>query len=95
MTVEAIAWLMIITPSIITGIILAYFVKGRLGLILSALVPWIGLLIALLCEHYFFACRVDGIVMWPIAQLFGGTIAAIAGIVGYQVAKDVFCKKQA
>jgi len=95
MATEATAWLLIITPSIFAGLLFAHFVKGRLGLVLSILVPWLGLLIILLCERFYFPCTGLEVTMWPYAQLFGGTIASIAGLVGYQLAMDLFCRKKA
>jgi len=94
MATEATAWLLIITPSLFTGVLFAYFVKGRLGLVLSILIPWLGLLIVLLCERFYFPCTGVTVTMWPFAQLFGGTIAAIAGLVGYQLTMDLFCRKK-
>ena len=47
------AWAIIILPSIILGILLAYFIKGRIGMALAGLIPWLSLLAALLYQEYF------------------------------------------
>jgi hypothetical protein len=92
MTEESQAWITIITPSILIGFILAYFFKGRIGIILAGLIPWLGLLGALLYQEYFIPYQGGGASMWPIAQLFGGTIAAIIGITAYIVGIKLFGK---
>jgi len=90
MTEEERAWITIIVPSLLTGFMLAYFIRGRIGLILAVLIPWLGLLAALLYQEYFVPYQGGGASMWPIAQLFGGTVAAIAGIAAYEIGKIMF-----
>ncbi len=92
MTEEVQAWITIIAPSILTGLILANFIKERIGIILSGLIPWLGLLMALLYQEYFIPYQGGGASMWPIAQLFGGTAAAIASVAAYILGRKLFGK---
>lgn len=49
------------------------------AVIVGAAVPWFGLLAWLLYSEYVLPYRGGGASMWPIAQMFAGSIAAIAG----------------
>lgn len=64
--------------------------KGRLGIVLSGAIPWLGLLAGLLYQEYFVPYQGGGASMWPIAQLFGGTVAAVTGIGMYLLGKKLF-----
>jgi hypothetical protein len=92
MTEEIQAWITIIAPSILTGLLLANFIKGRIGIILSGLIPWLGLLMALLYQEYFIPYQGGGASMWPIVQFFGGTVAAITGVTAYLFGSKLFGK---
>ena len=92
LTEETQAWMTIIVPSILIGIILAYYIKGRIGVILAGLVPWLSLLGALLYQEYFIPYQGGGASMWPIAQLFGGTLAAVVGVAAYILGINLFGK---
>ena len=74
-------WLGILVPSTLIGSICGLLVKGRLAFILAGGIPWFGLLGALLYSEYILPYEVGGASMWPIAQLFGGTVAAVVGII--------------
>jgi len=82
-----IIWLSILIPSTIIGTICGYFIKGRFGIILAGAIPWFGLLGVLLYYEYFVPYQGGGASMWPIAQLFAGTIAAGTGIVAYYLCR--------
>jgi len=76
-------WLSILVPSAIIGLIVGYFSKGRFGSMLAGAIPWFGLLAFLLYHEYVILPNQGhpgGASMWPIAQLFAGTIAALSGI---------------
>jgi hypothetical protein len=73
-------WAGILVPSAIIGVVCGYFIKGRPGIILAGAVPWFGLLFFLLYHEYFVPYQGGGASMWPIAQLFAGTMAAGTGI---------------
>lgn len=87
------AWLLVLIPSAITGLVCAYFIKGRLGIILAGAIPWLGLLAAILYQEYFTPYQGGGASMWPIAQLFGGTVAAFTGIAVNDLGRKLFNKK--
>ena len=78
-------WLFIVVLSALTGWVCARRLGGRGGLLASAAVPWCGLLAWLLLVEYVLPYRGGGASMWPIAQLFGGTVAAVVGVLSYVV----------
>ena len=92
MNEETQAWTILIILSISTGGLFAYYIKGRFGAILSGLIPWLGLLASLLYQEYFVPYQGGGASMWPIAQLFGGTLAAALGAAAYFLTIKVFNK---
>ena len=75
------AWLTLIILAAATGALCARFLTGWVSFVCSAALPWLGLLAWLLYNEYFVPYRGGGASMWPIAQLFGGSVAAFAGIV--------------
>jgi len=89
-----ITWLLIIIPSALIGIICARFTVTWRGTLLAGAVPWTALLIWLLYNEYFVPYRGGGASMWPIAQLFGGTLAAIIGITFHRLSVYVFQQKR-
>ena len=95
MKFSIIAWLILLVPSFIVGLICAYFIKGKLGVILAGAIPWFGLLACIIYSEYFVphTYKGGGASMWPIAQLFGGTIAAATSIAAYNLSKDQLLKK--
>lgn len=93
MTSGIIIWASILIPSIIIGLICGYFLKNNVGVISAGAIPWFGLLIALLYNEYFVPYQGGGASMWPIAQLFAGSIAAATGIGAYFAIKCII-KKQ-
>ncbi len=78
-------WLVIVVLSALTGWVCARWLSGYSGLLASAAVPWCGLLAWLLLVEYVLPYRGGGASMWPIAQLFGGTVAAVVGVLSYVV----------
>ena len=76
-------WLILIVLSALAGAVCAGALKGGLGLFASGAVPWFGMLGWLLYNEYFVPYHGGGASMWPIAQLFGGTVAAVAGMIIY------------
>ena len=73
------AWILIVGLSALVGVICGRYLRGRLGGFLSAAIPWFGLLAWLLIDEYLLPYRGGGASMWPIAQLFAGTVAALVG----------------
>lgn len=84
------AWLSILIPSMIVGITCGYFLRDRLGFVIAGAIPWLGLLAFLLYNEYFVPYQGGGASMWPIAQLLGGTIAAVAGMCSYSLSQRIF-----
>lgn len=74
------AWILILIPSALIGAACAWQLKGKVALFCSAAIPWLGLLILLLYNEYFVPYQGGGASMWPIAQLFAGTAAALIGL---------------
>jgi hypothetical protein len=75
----------VLVASAIVGIVCSYRVEGRKGLILSALIPWFGLLALLLIDSFIESHqgrRGHG-TMWPVAQFFGGFIVSGTGLLFY------------
>jgi hypothetical protein len=64
----------------------ALVLRGWLGLVCSAALPWLGVLAWLLYNEYFVPYRGGGASMWPIALFFAGWGAALAGLAGYGLA---------
>jgi hypothetical protein len=83
------AWLTIIVLSALAGGVCAWRLNGRWGLFCSGAVPWCGVLAWLLYleqQPY----RGGGASIWPIAQLFAGTVAAVVGIAAYLAVHKLF-----
>lgn len=85
-------WLAIITLSALAGLGCSHFLSGRFGLICSGAIPWLGLLAWLLYLEYFVPYQSGGASMWPVAQLFAGTIAASIGLTTFWYVKRLKMK---
>jgi len=81
-------WLTIIGLSALTGIIYGLKLKGLRGGVAAGVIPWVGLLAWLLYNEYLVPYQGGGASMWPIAQLFAGTVAATVGIVSYSIVRS-------
>jgi hypothetical protein len=86
--------IIVLIPSAIIGIIISYFIRNRLGIILAGAIPWFGILGILLYEEYFTPYKGGGASMWPVAQLFGGTGAAVSGIFAYVIFSEFIINKK-
>lgn len=75
-----IVWSLLIGGSALIGAITGILCKKSWAIYVAGAVPWFGLLAAILYTEYFTPYQGGGASMWPIAQLFGGTIAAIVGV---------------
>ena len=78
-------WLSIILLSAITGFLCSRLLSGSIAWVASALLPWLGLLACLLYQEYFVPYQGGGASMWPIAQLFAGTVAAGVGLAAHAI----------
>ena len=80
-------WLSIVGGSIVVGLVIARLLKNRFAPVAAALVAWLLLLGYLLFNEYVLPYRGGGASMWPIAQLFGGTVAAVVAAVTCVIAR--------
>ena len=85
-------WLILIGASALTGLLVAIFVKKPWAIYLAGGIPWFGLLAAILYTEYLTPHQGGGASMWPIAQLFGGAIAAVSGIAAYNITRNFIIK---
>lgn len=74
-----ILWLTIVILSALVGAISGYSIRSWWAIFVGGAVPWLGLLSMLLYDEYFVPYSGGGASMWPVAQLFAGTVAAIVG----------------
>ena len=84
-----IVWLSLLGSSAAIGVLSGRFVEGNRGIFLGAAIPWFALLAYLLIAEYVLPYHGGGASMWPIAQLFGGTAAAVAGLIAATIAQEV------
>ncbi|MBD2094693.1 hypothetical protein H6F90_05955 [Trichocoleus sp. FACHB-591] len=82
-------WLMLISLAALTGGICGWIFQGYRSIILGGAIPWFGLLAWLLYNEYFVPYQGGGASMWPIAQLFAGSIVAVVGILAAVVVREV------
>jgi hypothetical protein len=73
-------WLSIVAVSALVGAMCARIDRRWLSILAGAAIPWCGFLSLLLIETYVLPYRGGGATMSPIAQLFGGTAAALIGL---------------
>ncbi|MEM7467725.1 MAG: hypothetical protein AAF387_12695 [Pseudomonadota bacterium] len=78
-------WLILVGGSAVAGFLTATFLNKSWAIYVAGAVPWFGLLAALLYTEYLTPYKGGGASMWPIAQFFGGTVAAVVGVVSYKL----------
>ena len=78
-------WIAIVVLSALTGFACARQLSGFIGALAAGAIPWLGLLAVLLFMEYAMPYQGGDASMWPIAQLFGGTVAAVMGVLSYAV----------
>lgn len=83
-------WSIILLPSVAWGLFCAYKIKSKHAKFIAGAVPWITLLIALLFSVYYLPYEEVDASMWPIAQLFAGTIMAVVGVFSYNYGCKLF-----
>ena len=82
-------------PSALVGVLSGYFLRGRIlyvvgSYVVAGAVPWFGLLTVFLYDIYWrHSGHAQAASMWPIAQILGGTLAAITGVVACAFVKLV------
>lgn len=72
-------WAPLLALSGVAGVLAAFLFNGGKAIVIGAAIPWFGVLAWLLYSEYFVPYQGGGASMWPIAQLFAGSIAAIVG----------------
>ena len=72
-------WVPLLALSGVAGVLAAILFKGGKAILIGSAIPWFGLLAWLLYNEYFVPFQGGGASMWPVAQLFGGSIAAAVG----------------
>ena len=80
-------WMLLLGGSALVGITIALMTSGRWGIYAAGAIPWFGLLVAILITEHVVPYEGGGASMWPIAQLVGGTIAAVTGVFAYRTTK--------
>ncbi|MDO3383056.1 hypothetical protein [Gilvimarinus algae] len=81
------SWWMIAPASAVIGALCGFISRSVLSGILAAAIPWLALLVALVYSVYFVPYGGGGAVFWPLAQLFGGSLAAASGYAGFTLLK--------
>ena len=81
-------WALLLGLSALCGALSAILIKKSWAIYVAGAVPWFGLLLALLYSVYLTPYTGGGASMWPIAQLFGGSIAAFSGVVGFKMTRS-------
>ena len=88
-------WGYIMIPSALVGAFSGYLLRGRIlyvvaSYVVAAALPWFGLLAILLYDIYWrHSGHAQAASMWPIAQILGGTLAAVTGVVACAFVKLV------
>ena len=87
-------WMMLLVPSALIGLLCALLIKKKWAIFLAGLVPWMGVLLSLLYSVYVVPYEAMDASMWPVAQFFGGNMAAFAGVMGYVFTKKLIIKEK-
>ncbi|MDO3385830.1 hypothetical protein QWI17_08275 [Gilvimarinus sp. SDUM040013] len=82
-------WLLLIVPSFCVGLVCGWISRTPISAIVSAALPWFGLLGALIYTVYFTPHDGGGATMWMVAQVVGGTVAAACGFAGFVLIKQI------
>jgi VanZ family protein len=81
-------WFAIVGGSIAVGLATARLLTGwRAAAWIAGAAAWLLMLAYLLFNEYVLPYRGGGASMWPIAQLFGGTVAGVVAAVSCALAQ--------
>ena len=81
-------WIAIIGGAAVVGLLTARLMgDSRAAVWVAGVIAWLGMLAYLLINEYVLPYRGGGASMWPIAQLFGGTVAAFVAVVTCTLAR--------
>ncbi len=72
-------WIPLVLLSVVAGAGAGAAFKGRKAVFMGGAVPWCAFLGWLLYNEYVLPYQGGGASMWPVAQLFGGSAAALVG----------------
>jgi hypothetical protein len=72
-------WVPLLGLSALAGMLAGAVLKGSRAVLVGAAIPWLGVLGWLLYNEYFVPYQGGGASMWPVAQFFAGSIAALVG----------------
>lgn len=81
-------WIILIVGSAFIGFLTATFLKKSWAVYAAGAIPWFVLLFAILFTEYLVPYQGGGASMWPIAQLIGGTVAAVIGVVSFMITRN-------
>ena len=85
-------WSALILLSVLAGGLCGLLFRGRRAIIFGGAVPWTGLLAWLLYNEFFVPYQGGGASMWPIAQLFAGSVAAVVGMITAAAVRGIKAK---
>ena len=74
-------WVTLVTYSMTAGVLAGLLLTGWKAVIVGGAIPWLSLLAFLLYNEYFVPYEGGGASMWPVAQIYSGTIGAAIGAV--------------
>jgi hypothetical protein len=81
-------WFAIVGGAIVVGNVVARLSSGGRAAWIAGAVAWLLMLACLLFNEYVLPYRGGGASMWPIAQLFGGTVAAAVAALSCSLAQS-------
>jgi hypothetical protein len=81
--------LKIVIGSILVGVAVSVLFKSKAAVPVAALIAWLLLLAYLLFNEYVLPYRGGGASMWPVAQLVGGTVAAVVAAVSCALVRRI------
>ena len=83
-------WGYIMIPSALVGAFSGCLFRDKKSYFVAGALPWFGLLVILLYDIYWrHSGHAQAASMWPIAQVLGGTLAAVTGIIACAFVKLV------
>ena len=83
-------WGYIMIPSALVGAFSGCVFRDKKSYFVAGALPWFGLLAILLYDIYWrHSGHAQAASMWPIAQVLGGTLAAVTGVVACAFVKLV------
>ena len=85
-------WSVLILLSALAGGICGLIFRGKRAIIFGGAAPWFGVLAWLLYNEYFVPYQGGGASMWPIAQLFAGSVAAVVGVIAAAAVRGIKAK---